>query len=114
MQTIIYHNPRCRKSREALDLLKKHTNNITVVEYLKKSFSTNELTELIRKLKLQPIELIRKTETVWKESYKEKSLSDEDLIQAMVKHPKLIERPIIVNEKGAVVGRPVDKVLKLL
>lgn len=114
MQTIIYHNPRCRKSRETLELLKKHTDNITIIEYLKNPLSVKELTALIRKLKVQPLELVRKTESVWKESYKGKNLGDDELVQAMVNHPKLIERPIVTSQKGAVVGRPAEKVLKLL
>lgn len=114
MKTIIYHNNRCKKSREALELLREKTNQLTVIEYLKYPLTTSELTHIVDQLNIQPLELVRKNESVWKEEYKGKNLTHQEIVQAMVNHPKLIERPIVINEKGAVIGRPASKVLEIL
>lgn len=102
----IYHNPRCRKSREGLEILKNSNQEFTIKDYLKDPPTIAELNELIKRLDISPIQLIRKGETVWKENFKGKSLSDQQIFEAMVKHPKLIERPIVVNGNKAVIGRP--------
>jgi arsenate reductase len=102
----IYHNPRCRKSREGLEILKNSNQEFTIKDYLKDPPTIAELNELIKRLDISPIQLIRKGEAVWKENFKGKSLSDQQLFEAMVKHPKLIERPIVVNGNKAVIGRP--------
>jgi arsenate reductase len=114
MDVIIYHNPRCRKSREALALLEEKKCNITIVEYLKDHFSFNSLSSLIDELQIQPIELVRRNEAIWKEEFKGKDLEKKDIILAMVDNPKLIERPIVKTEKGVVVGRPLEKVLEVI
>jgi arsenate reductase len=110
----IYHNTRCSKSRQALELLQGKGQEVEVVEYLKKPPTAAELTSLIRKLNMKPEELLRKGEKLYKENYKGKSLSDEQWVQVMVDNPVLIERPIIVRGDKAVVGRPPDKVQELL
>ncbi|MFT4685007.1 MAG: arsenate reductase [Flavobacteriales bacterium] len=102
----IYHNPRCRKSREGLEILKNSNQEFTIKDYLKDPPTIAELNELIKRLDISPIQLIRKGEAVWKENFKGKSLSDQQIFEAMVKHPKLIERPIVVNGNKAVIGRP--------
>lgn len=102
----IYHNPRCSKSREGLQILKDSNEEFEVVEYLKTPLTRQELTELIKKLGIEPLDLVRKNEAIWKENYKEKDLPDSQIIDAMVNHPNLIERPIVVNGKKAIVGRP--------
>lgn len=102
----IYHNPRCSKSREGLQILKDSNEEFEVVEYLKTPLTRQELTELIKKLGIEPLDLVRKNEAIWKENYKEKDLLDSQIIDAMVNHPNLIERPIVVNGKKAIVGRP--------
>ena len=114
MDVIIYHNPRCRKSREALALLEEKKCNITIAEYLKDHFSFNSLSSLIDELQIQPIELVRRNEAIWKEEFKGKDLEKKDIILAMVDNPKLIERPIVKTEKGVVVGRPLEKVLEVI
>lgn len=114
MQTIIYHNPRCRKSREALALLQENTQQLTVVEYLKNAFTEDELSTIIQKLNIQPIELVRKGESIWKEKFKGKDLNNKEILKAMIQNPKLIERPIVVSQKGAVVARPAEKLLELI
>ena len=110
----IYHNPRCTKSRQTLALLQENGVELEVVEYLKDLFTTESLSELIGFLGIEPLELVRKNESVWKEQFKEKELSDKEVIKAMVENPKLIERPIVVKQKKAVLGRPPENVLKLI
>ncbi len=113
MSYTIYHNPRCRKSRETLNLLKEKGIEPTVVEYLKEPLSADELSGICQKLKMTPNELLRKTEKIYKENYKGKKLSDSDAIQAMVEHPKLMERPVVVKGDKAEVGRPPENVNNL-
>jgi len=110
----IYHNARCKKSREGLEILKNSNKEFEIKEYLKEPLDENQLGDLIRKLKITPIQLVRKNEKVWKEEYKDRDLSDKEIITAMVKNPKLIERPIVETEKEAVVGRPPSEIEKLL
>jgi len=110
----IYHNPRCAKSRQTLALLTENGVKPQVIEYLKDSLTTDDLNELIRLLGIEPLALVRKNEAIWKERFKGKELSDKELIKVMVKNPKLIERPIVVKQKKAVLGRPPENVLKLI
>ena len=110
----IYHNPRCRKSREGLAILEKSGKEFEVVKYLDDVPSKEELKTLIEYLGISPIDLVRKTEAIWKEQFKGKSLTDDEVITAMAENPKLIERPIVVNGKKAVVGRPAENISKLL
>ncbi|WP_067028652.1 arsenate reductase (glutaredoxin) [Allomuricauda sp. CP2A] len=110
----IYHNPRCRKSREGLEVLEKSGQDFEVVKYLEEVPSKEELKTIIEYLGIAPMELVRKNEAVWKEKYKGKTLSDEEIITAMAENPKLIERPIVVKDKKAVIGRPSEKINTLL
>ena len=110
----IYHNPRCKKSREGLEILKNSGKEFEIKEYLKEPLTEDELENLIKKLEITPIQLVRKNEKIWKEDYKEKDLSDRELITVMVKNPKLIERPVVETDKRAVIGRPPSDIEKLL
>lgn len=110
----IYHNPRCRKSRETLQLIQEKGAEVEIVEYLNNIPSKEELIQLIQLLGIGAEQLIRKGETIFKENYKGKSLSDEQWIEAMLANPKLIERPIVVKGNKAVLGRPPENVLTLL
>jgi len=110
----IYHNPRCRKSREGLAILEKSGKEFEVVKYLDEVPSKEELKTLIEYLGISPIDLVRKTEAIWKEKFKGKNLTDDEVITAMAENPKLIERPIVVNGKKAVVGRPPENIANLL
>lgn len=110
----IYHNARCKKSREGLEILNNSGKEFEVKEYLKEPLDENELEKLIKKLKITPIQLVRKNEKIWKEEYKNRDLSDREIITAMVKNPKLIERPVVESDKEAVVGRPPSDIEKLL
>src|SRR5690554_4057121 len=104
----IYHNPRCSKSREGVMLLEKSGKDFKTVLYLQNLLSFEELENLIKKLAINPLSLVRQKESIWMEQYKGKNLSDSELIQAMVDNPKLIERPIVVNGNKAVIGRPIE------
>ncbi|MBO6606583.1 arsenate reductase (glutaredoxin) [Psychroserpens sp.] len=110
----IYHNPRCRKSREGLLILENSGKDFEVIKYLETPITASQLNEVITYLGIAPIELVRKNEAIWKTEYKSKSLSDEDIIKAMIENPKLIERPIVINEKKAVVGRPPENILTII
>lgn len=110
----IYHNNRCRKSRCGLDILEQSGKEFTVVRYLEDVPSEKELRDIIKLLEIKPIQLVRKNEAIWKENFKNKELSDSEVISAMVKYPKLIERPIIINGNKAVIGRPPELILDIL
>lgn len=110
----IYHNPRCRKSRETLQIIQEKGVEPEIIEYLTDVPSEKELSELIKMLGISPEQLLRKGEDVFKEKYKGKTLSDQEWIKAMVENPKLIERPIVVKGNKAVLGRPPQNVLELL
>ena len=114
MEVTIYHNPRCRKSREALVFLEEKSCKIKVVEYMKHLMSIEEISILLNDLNISPIELVRKNESLWKEQFKGKDLSDTLILEAMVQNPKLIERPIIKSKKGAVIARPLQTVQEVL
>ena len=115
MAVRIYHNPRCSKSRQTLALLRENNIEPEIIEYLKVPPSAPELAEILDKLGMEPRQLMRRKE----EPYKSLALNDPDkshkaLIQAMVDHPILIERPIVVKGDRAALGRPPENVLELL
>ena len=110
----IYHNPRCRKSREGIKYLESKKINFEVIDYIKNNLSTEQIKNILKKLHLKPIELVRKNEVIWKEKYKGKDFTDDQLMKILSNEPKLIERPIIVSEKLAVIGRPAENIDKLL
>jgi len=110
----LYHNPRCSKSREGLAILKDRNLDFEIVEYLKVPLNRKELSDIIKKLNIVPIDLVRKNESIWKEKYKGQNLDNEQVLNAMVEHPKLIERPILVNENLAVIGRPPEQLISII
>ena len=110
----IYHNPRCSKSRQGLQILKDKGVDFEIVQYLKTPPTKEELKEIIKKLGIKPIDLVRKNEKIWKENYKGKEVTDDEIIEAMVKFPKLIERPIVIKEDKAVLGRPPENILDIV
>jgi arsenate reductase len=110
----IYHNPRCRKSRECLQILKESKQEFKIIEYLKEAPSFDELKSIIHLLGIPPLELIRKNESIWKKNYKGKELTNDEVIRAMTQHPKLIERPIVINKEKAVIGRPPENIEYIL
>lgn len=110
----IYHNPRCSKSRLGLQFLQEKGVVIDVIEYLNQPFQKKELVDILKKLGMSPMELIRKGEDVYLEKIKGKTLTDDELISLMIENPKLIERPIVVNGDKAVVARPAEKITEIL
>lgn len=110
----IYHNPRCSKSRCGLDLLKSSEKEFEVVDYMKNPPTKIELENIIAKLGIKPIDLVRKNETIWKENFKDKTLTDSQIVEAMQSYPQLIERPIVIDEHKAVIGRPTEKIVNFL
>jgi len=109
----IYHNPRCSKSRQTLELIKENSNKeITIVEYLKQPLTQAQITQLLSQLGCKPIEMMRVKEAEFKEQWLSNA-SDVQLIQAMVSTPKLIERPIVTDGNTAIIGRPPENALTL-
>ncbi len=115
MSIKIYHNPRCTKSRLTLSILKEKGLDFEIIEYLQKTPSVAELKGLLDELKMEPRALMRTFEAPYKENnLDDESLSEDDLIQAMVDHPILIERPIVKTDKGIAIGRPPENILAIL
>lgn len=110
----VYHNPRCTKSREALAYLEEKGVEVEVVEYLKEPLTPNELEVVLDALDMEPMDLIRTNEAIWKEEFKGKELDDDELVLAMIEFPKLMQRPIVVNGDKAVVARPAEEIEKVL
>ena len=111
----ILHNPRCSKSRQTLAILSDNGIDVDIIEYLKDAPSEKTLRQIIDILGIKPRELLRKGEVVYKENnLRREDLTDDDLIQFMLDNPILIERPIVYDDKRAVIGRPPDNVLKLI
>ncbi|MDA3867388.1 MAG: arsenate reductase (glutaredoxin) [Salinivirgaceae bacterium] len=109
----IYHNPQCKKSREGLTYLENKTSDFEMVKYLNNTFSEDKLAELLEKMKKKPNDIIRKQEDYYKKELKSKDLTDNELIQAMVSHPKLIGRPIVETDTKAVLAIPPEEIEKL-
>jgi arsenate reductase (glutaredoxin) len=109
----IYHNPKCRKSRAGLQYLIDKGLDINVVEYLKKGIPRKELKDILMKLNLRPHDIIRTTEDVYNKNFKGKNFTDEEWIDIMLENPKLIQRPIVVRDYKAVIGRPVEEIDRL-
>tara|TARA_B100000029_G_scaffold380001_1_gene374946 strand:+ start:34 stop:384 length:351 start_codon:yes stop_codon:yes gene_type:complete len=115
MSITFYHNPRCSKSRQTLKLLEERGKNPEIIEYLNNPPTADKLREILSLLEMSPRDLMRKKEDEYKELGLAKSdLSDEDLIDCMVKNPILIERPIVVVDGKAALGRPPEQVLNIL
>lgn len=111
---VIYHNPRCSKSRETLAILETKKADYKVIKYLDVPIREEKLSKIIKLLKIKPIELVRKNESIWKENFKHLDFTDEELIQVMTKYPQLIERPIVINGNKATIGRPPKKILDII
>ena len=110
----IYHNPRCSKSRETLQLIKDAGAEVEIIEYLNAIPTVEELKMILMKLNLSPKEIIRKGEAVYKEKFKNSDFNDDEWIKVMIEYPKLIERPIVIKGNKAILGRPPQNVLELI
>ncbi|WP_405206907.1 arsenate reductase (glutaredoxin) [Aquimarina sp. LLG6339-5] len=112
--TTIYHNPRCSKSRQCLAILEDKKEDLEIIKYLETPITKEKLTEIIALLRIKPINLVRKNEAIWKQEFKNKDLTDSELIRIMCENPKLIERPIVIKNKKAIIGRPPENVIEIL
>ncbi|WP_353168868.1 ArsC/Spx/MgsR family protein [Flavobacterium sp.] len=110
----IYHNKRCSKSREGVCFLENLKIPFETIHYLEKSLTYTELETILKKLKIKPIELVRVKEKDWIEYFKGKILTDKEIIEAMLQFPKLIERPIVINNEKAVIARPTELINTIL
>jgi arsenate reductase len=106
----IYHNLRCRKSRECLAFLEESGHEYEIINYLENIPTFEELKSIIEKLNIKAIELIRKKEKIWIENFKNKTMSENEIIHAMISNPILIERPIVIYGKKAAIVRPLEKI----
>jgi len=106
----IYHNQRCGKSRNCLLFLEESNKEFEIINYLSTPPTASELVLLLKKLKFSPMELVRQKEKIWIENFKDKTLTDDQIIQAMAENPILIERPIVVKDGQAIIGRDLNQV----
>ncbi|TXC81804.1 arsenate reductase (glutaredoxin) [Luteibaculum oceani] len=113
-KVIVYHNPRCSKSRAALAFLEEQNQEVEVIEYLKEQPRKSDFKKVLAKLDMPASDLVRKNEAYFKEKLKGLSLTEEEWIDTMLANPKLIERPIVIKNNKAVVARPADKILEIL
>ena len=112
---IIYHNPRCSKSRQTLEILHQHDLETEIILYLDKPLTKEEIESILNKLELSPRDILRKGEDEYKElDLKNDKFTNDDLINFMVENPKLLERPIVIKGDKAVIGRPPENVLSLV
>ena len=115
MSVTIYHNPRCSKSRQTLSLLQGKSINIKVIEYLKTPPDISQLKQVLKQLGYEPRQLMRKSEQIYKDlDLGNENKTAEDLVNAMVQNPILIERPIVLSGEKAAIGRPPESVLNIL
>ena len=110
----VFHNARCGKSRACLAFLDDSQQEYEVINYLVDTPTVEELKSLLKKLNMKPIAIVRQKEAIWISNYKDKTLTDAQIIDAMVNHPILIERPIVVNGDKAVIARPFEKATEIL
>ena len=110
----IYHNPRCRKSREALKLIEEKQLEYEIILYLETPPDKQELKQILKKINLQPSALLRKNEEQRKALPNRKTMSEEEILEALILYPKLIERPIVIGQNKGVLARPIDNLIKFL
>ncbi|MCC5922404.1 MAG: arsenate reductase (glutaredoxin) [Crocinitomicaceae bacterium] len=110
----IYHNPRCAKSRETLNILKERGFNPEEVLYMKEPLGVPEMEDILNKLGVAPSALLRKKEKLFKEMFQDKELSEQEWLLVLLEHPNLMERPIVINKDKAVIGRPPENVLSIV
>lgn len=112
---VIYHNPRCSKSRQTLEILREHNVETNVILYMETRIEQATLLSLLKMLGITPRQLIRRNEADFKRLHLDNgNKTDEDLVNAMIEYPKLMERPIVVHNNKAVIGRPPENVHKIL
>ena len=114
MKFTVYHNPRCRKSREVVQFLQEKGLSFDTVKYLEQSFDKNTLGEVLKKIDKKPSEILRKNEVLWKKEYASKDLTEDQILQLLVEQPKLIERPIIISSDKGVLARPIENLIEFV
>ena len=110
----LLHNPRCRKSREAIEFLKFHNIDFKAILYMNDGLKTSFIKEIIDKLSVNPIDLVRTQEKIWKENYKHKKLSNNEIIDLLHEFSKLIKRPILISKTKAVIAIPAEEINKII
>lgn len=110
----IYHNPRCQKSRQAKQFLEDKSIPFEMKLYLKEGLTVEEINSLSQQLSLEIIDMVRQGEDIWKQKYKEQTLTNQDIAKAIVEHPKLLQRPIVSYKNKAVIARPAELIDALL
>lgn len=110
----IYHNSRCGKSRNCVALVEQSEIEFEVINYLNTPPSFKEMSDILQKLNIKPIELVRKKEKIWIENFKDKKLEDQQIIEILISNPLLIERPIVLKGNKAIIGRDLEKVAKFI
>ena len=113
-EVTIWHNPRCSKSREAMSILEQNNERVKVIKYLDTNPNESEIKAILKMLGVTPKELMRTKEDIYKELKLKEENNEDVLIAAMVKHPKLIERPIIIKGDKAIIGRPTEIIAEFL
>ncbi len=114
MKIKIYHNPRCRKSREGLSFLQIKGIDIEIIDYIKRGLSIEEIKEIILKLHIRPAELVRKNELLFRKELKHLDLTDEEWIKVISENPVLLRRPVVLAKHKGVIGDPVENIKNVL
>ena len=111
---ILLHNPRCKKSREAIEFLKFHNLDFEILLYMKDGLEITQINEIVFKLNVNPIDLVRTLEKIWKENYKSEKFSNNEIIGLLHKFPNLIKRPIFISKNKAIIVIPPEKINKII
>ena len=114
MSITIYHNPRCRKSREAVQYMEGRGVSLKIVKYLDQLFDVNSLGEVLKKIDMKPSEILRRNEVLWKKVYDGNNLSEDQILKLLVEQPRLIERPIVTLGNKGVLARPIESLIEFL
>ena len=114
MSITIYHNPRCRKSREAIQYMEGRGITLKIVKYLDQLFDVNSLGEVLKKIDMKPSEIVRRNEILWKKEYEGNNLSEDQILKLLVEQPRLIERPIVTLGNKGVLARPIESLIEFL
>ena len=114
MSLTIYHNPRCRKSREAIQYMEGRGITLKIVKYLDQLFDVNSLGEVLKKIDMKPSEIVRRNEILWKKDYDGNNLSEYQILKLLVDQPRLIERPIVTLGNKGVLARPIESLIEFL
>ena len=114
MKFTIYHNPRCRKSREALQLLEEKNIKFKVVKYLEQNFDKQSLRKVLDIIGKKPSDALRKNEEIWKKQLNGKNIGEDEILDLMIQYPKLIERPILVCGNKGIMARPIEKLIDFI